>query len=598
MYGNLTQSGIFKLFHQIGHAIRRSSDLSLMLEKATEAIGWAFELDRCVVLLRDPLAQELGLAAEFYREPLERIGRRRYQLTISSEWYRLLLEGRPLPMKEIRLEGGEPSAIPELDQFIKDSRSESLVAFPLTSNGQLIGCLSMHHCWESRSFSDELLEVGEAIAEELCLGILQARSLRESELEGRIFRDAMLALMVLDQESLRINQANQSCRELIGYSRQELEGMSVAELFADSDSQRLQEFAASLCADIPSRTLSGLAARTASGEALILDACLSSFLSEDGPSLLLALLPQIGETALRGVDSTPSQRSAKVEELVTTMSKQLNWERLARHIISSLHSTLDRDAVLQTAADSLGRALLARRCLIVKTDGPASPMVTHEYVEPDISPLGLGRTGQFPLTAAACFKQKAMAISDLSGKMRPPELSARDVELLVENGVRSLAGAPIAHHGLNHGMIIVAQSDRPRAWSPQEMEMLEMISDQVAVALNHAQSFIQLKDQLFHMNLIGNLTQQLTNALDLATRSSKPEAQPESASPVGLVPPLSLRELEVLRLIASGLANREIAQRLFLTESTVELHASRIRKKLKLKSRTALVKYACDNNLV
>jgi DNA-binding NarL/FixJ family response regulator len=62
--------------------------------------------------------------------------------------------------------------------------------------------------------------------------------------------------------------------------------------------------------------------------------------------------------------------------------------------------------------------------------------------------------------------------------------------------------------------------------------------------------------------------------------------------------PLSGRELEVLRLIASGMSNREIAQHLFLTESTVELHASRIRKKLKLKSRTALVKFACDNHLV
>src|SRR5262249_45369231 len=159
--------------------------------------GWAFELDRCVVLLRDPLAHELELAAEYYREPLQAIGRRRYQLRMSSEGYRLLLEGRPRPMKEIRLEGGDPSAIPELDQFIKDSRSESLVAFPLASNGQLIGCLSMHHCWESKSFSDELLEVGEAVAEELCLGILQARLLHEKEREGRIFREAMLPLMVL-----------------------------------------------------------------------------------------------------------------------------------------------------------------------------------------------------------------------------------------------------------------------------------------------------------------------------------------------------------------------------------------------------------------
>ncbi len=99
------------------------------------------------------------------------------------------------------------------------------------------------------------------------------------------------------------------------------------------------------------------------------------------------------------------------------------------------------------------------------------------------------------------------------------------------------------------------------------------------------------------MNLLGNLTQQLTNTLELVSRSGKAEPNEERARLAGNAPPLSLRELEVLKLIAGGLANREIAQRLFLTESTVELHASRIRKKLKLKSRTALVKYACDNGL-
>jgi DNA-binding NarL/FixJ family response regulator len=98
------------------------------------------------------------------------------------------------------------------------------------------------------------------------------------------------------------------------------------------------------------------------------------------------------------------------------------------------------------------------------------------------------------------------------------------------------------------------------------------------------------------MNVIGNLTQQLTNTLELASRATTQLGKEDRQSD----PPSSLsqRELEVLRLIALGLANREIAQRLFLTESTVELHASRIRKKLKLKSRTALVKFACDHNLV
>jgi DNA-binding NarL/FixJ family response regulator len=88
----------------------------------------------------------------------------------------------------------------------------------------------------------------------------------------------------------------------------------------------------------------------------------------------------------------------------------------------------------------------------------------------------------------------------------------------------------------------------------------------------------------------------LTSTLELAGRNLKTDGGDEKKL-ASTAPPLSLRELEVLKLIASGLANREIAQRLFLTESTVELHASRIRKKLKLKSRTALVKFACDNGL-
>ena len=126
--------------------------------------------------------------------------------------------------------------------------------------------------------------------------------------------------------------------------------------------------------------------------------------------------------------------------------------------------------------------------------------------------------------------------------------------------------------------------------------MLVLIAEQTAIALGNCESVAQLKDQLFHMNLMGNLTQQLTNTLELVSKNLRPSD--EKAQQAVYTAPLSFRELEVLKLIASGYANREIAKRLFLTESTVELHASRIRKKLNLKSRTALVKYACDNALV
>jgi LuxR family maltose regulon positive regulatory protein len=47
-----------------------------------------------------------------------------------------------------------------------------------------------------------------------------------------------------------------------------------------------------------------------------------------------------------------------------------------------------------------------------------------------------------------------------------------------------------------------------------------------------------------------------------------------------MIEPLSVRELEVLRLIAEGLSNEEIAQRLVLSFPTVKWHTSNIYGKL------------------
>ncbi len=59
-----------------------------------------------------------------------------------------------------------------------------------------------------------------------------------------------------------------------------------------------------------------------------------------------------------------------------------------------------------------------------------------------------------------------------------------------------------------------------------------------------------------------------------------------------LVEPLSERELEVLRLIASGASNREIARQLFVSLATVKTHINHIYRKLEVRSRTQAVAQA------
>ena len=69
-------------------------------------------------------------------------------------------------------------------------------------------------------------------------------------------------------------------------------------------------------------------------------------------------------------------------------------------------------------------------------------------------------------------------------------------------------------------------------------------------------------------------------------------------STVHLVEPLSQRELEVLRLIAQGLSNREIGERLFLALDTVKGHNRRIFDKLQVQSRTEAIARARELGLL
>ena len=61
---------------------------------------------------------------------------------------------------------------------------------------------------------------------------------------------------------------------------------------------------------------------------------------------------------------------------------------------------------------------------------------------------------------------------------------------------------------------------------------------------------------------------------------------------------LTPREQEVCRLLAYGFTNAEVAERLFISDRTVETHRTNIMGKLDLKNRAELVRFAIDNGLL
>jgi two-component system nitrate/nitrite response regulator NarL len=72
-----------------------------------------------------------------------------------------------------------------------------------------------------------------------------------------------------------------------------------------------------------------------------------------------------------------------------------------------------------------------------------------------------------------------------------------------------------------------------------------------------------------------------------------PEPLPEEEEPVSVLSP---REEDVLREIARGLSNKEIARALDIAETTVKIHVQHILRKLGLSSRVQAAVYASDRH--
>ena len=327
----------------------------------------------------------------------------------------------------------------------------------------------------------------------------------------------------------------------------------------------------------------------------------ASRLEESGEQICILFFPQtdgMGEISKSLAGLTGGQPGGGANT-VEALNKQLHFERMVRQIMTKVYSSLDKDAILQALVDNLGRALKCQRCLVIVENAQALPVVTHEYAEADISPLGLGRTAKFPVSVFERLLEGVVAVPDVTNLRTVKGVMLEDVNDLLDNSVSSMAGVPMVHRGVIHGVIVALQLGHIRKWEVQDLDFLQICAHHAAISLEHCQNLQRVKDQLFNVNVWSNLTQQLTSTLELASRTpQRVSEKPSRTETGGELPALSSRELEVLKLIASGLANKEIANQLFLTESTVELHASRIRKKLKLRSRTALVKYACDHGIV
>jgi DNA-binding NarL/FixJ family response regulator len=92
-------------------------------------------------------------------------------------------------------------------------------------------------------------------------------------------------------------------------------------------------------------------------------------------------------------------------------------------------------------------------------------------------------------------------------------------------------------------------------------------------------------------DLAATVRQAFSTAIYLSGRLHKDTARP-ATRPLDGTPPLTRRELEILRLAAAGRSNAELARRLWVTEQTVKFHLSNVYRKLSVANRTEAAHWA------
>jgi LuxR family maltose regulon positive regulatory protein len=150
-----------------------------------------------------------------------------------------------------------------------------------------------------------------------------------------------------------------------------------------------------------------------------------------------------------------------------------------------------------------------------------------------------------------------------------------------------------------------AQGDLPAALLPLERALaLAKPEGYVRMFLDEGSRMMQLLREASAREIMPDYTDKLLAAFEaekqpvLAASPGKSEDKPDLPPAEPLIDPLSQRELKILQLIAQGLSNREIGERLFLALDTIKGHNRKIFDKLQVQSRTEAIARARELGLL
>ncbi|MBE9180322.1 GAF domain-containing protein [Oculatella sp. LEGE 06141] len=200
-----------------------------------------------------------------------------------------------------------------------------------------------------------------------------------------------------------------------------------------------------------------------------------------------------------------------------TLQQRLEQEKLIVEITQHIHQSLDLDEILQTVVSGVRRFLQTDRVFIYRFEPDWSGIIVVESVAPDWSSV-LGRKIKDSFFGEAVGRSlyeqgRIQETADIytSG------LSACHVDLLSRLQVRANLVVPIVQETKLWGLLVANHCAAPRQWQPFEIDLLNQLAAQVAIAIQQSQLYKQTRHQAQREQALNRVIQTIRNSLDLST---------------------------------------------------------------------------------
>ena len=293
--------------------------------------------------------------------------------------------------------------------------------------------------------------------------------------------------------------------------------------------------------------------------------------------------------------TTNIQRSLLIESLQESLNRieqTSKDESILNKFIVQIHSSLVYDEILDNLSRLLQEEFIASRVMIcLKQENRSNIPISYKFQKQKLKSIreqSLIITRYLDMLLASQDNDPLVVLFDDSFDY------ANEIKLEMKYyDINSLVMVPFNYRGKLMGFLYLDHVDMIKYWNQSELFLLKRIANQLAIALSQAKLY-QIVEA--HSKTVDKLSA-LCNELTSVVSSTKSLTQQNDSLKENYVH-FSKKEIEILRGVAKGYSNKQISESMNTTIGTCEVRISKLKRKLNLETRAALVKYAFENHLL